>query len=103
MRALYAAVLILVATATWTGRAGVDERFVPMGMPVDPPVGWKIFCENYPGECVVLPEKPRKIKSSSRVLQDLLRINLFVNKKIKPLSDLQIFRTPGPEPLIEAT
>jgi predicted transglutaminase-like cysteine proteinase len=54
-----------------------------------PPVGWVEFCARQPGECASTATAPRDIALSPEVGKDMVRVNKWVNKTIKPLTDLE--------------
>jgi predicted transglutaminase-like cysteine proteinase len=53
------------------------------------PPGWIEFCARQPSECSGSTTTPREIALSQRAWMDLVRVNNWVNKTIKPLSDLK--------------
>jgi predicted transglutaminase-like cysteine proteinase len=53
-----------------------------------PPIGWVQFCQTYKGECDTKPLPPRDIVLSGQALNDLKRVNLWVNHNIKPETDM---------------
>jgi predicted transglutaminase-like cysteine proteinase len=54
-----------------------------------PPVGWVEFCARQPGECASTATAPHDIALSPEVWKDMVRVNKWVNKTIKPLTDLE--------------
>jgi predicted transglutaminase-like cysteine proteinase len=54
-----------------------------------PPVGWVEFCARQPGECASTATAPRDIALLPEVWKDMVRVNKWVNKTIKPLTDLE--------------
>ena len=54
-----------------------------------PPVGWVEFCARQPGECPSATTAPRDLTLSPEVWKDMVRVNKWVNKTIKPLTDLE--------------
>jgi predicted transglutaminase-like cysteine proteinase len=53
-----------------------------------PPIGWVEFCSANPRECAVTATLPRDVVLSSQAWRDLVRLNKWVNEKIKPMTDL---------------
>jgi predicted transglutaminase-like cysteine proteinase len=53
------------------------------------PPGWIEFCARQPSECSGPTTTPRELALSQRAWMDLVRVNNWVNKTIKPLSDLK--------------
>jgi predicted transglutaminase-like cysteine proteinase len=62
---------------------------VPVSGSTPPPLGWVEFCAREAGECPNTRTLPRDITLSPEVWATLLQVNNFVNKTIKPLSDLE--------------
>jgi len=61
----------------------------PVSAVTQPPTGWVEFCQRQPGECDDTTTAPRNLVLSRRAWIDLVRVNTWVNEKIKPLSDLE--------------
>jgi predicted transglutaminase-like cysteine proteinase len=53
------------------------------------PPGWADFCAREPMECAGPATTPRDIALSWEAWMDLVRINNWVNKTIKPLTDIE--------------
>jgi predicted transglutaminase-like cysteine proteinase len=53
------------------------------------PIGWVEFCIEYKGECDTKPSQPRDIVLSQRAWADLVKVNDWVNRTIKPMTDLE--------------
>jgi predicted transglutaminase-like cysteine proteinase len=69
--------------------AGNDRPlFVSLGETTRAPIGWIDFCNELPRECVGGPTAPRDVVLSTPAWKDLVRINKWVNEKIKPMTDL---------------
>jgi predicted transglutaminase-like cysteine proteinase len=92
----FAAVLAAAATASAAERASLQagppaERpiFVSVGAETRPPIGWVEFCERYKPECSTKPSAARDIVLTPKAWADLVKVNLWVNDKIKPLTDLE--------------
>jgi predicted transglutaminase-like cysteine proteinase len=54
-----------------------------------PPPGWVEFCARQPGECAGATMAPRNPALSPEAWKDLVRVNMWVNETIKPLTDLE--------------
>jgi predicted transglutaminase-like cysteine proteinase len=54
-----------------------------------PPIGWIEFCTRQPGECAGATTAPRDLSLSREAWMDLVRVNKWVNKTIKPQTDLE--------------
>jgi len=63
--------------------------YVPVSDVTRPPVGWLEFCARQPGECAGARTPPRRPALSPEAWKDLVRVNRWVNKAIKPLTDLE--------------
>jgi predicted transglutaminase-like cysteine proteinase len=85
------AIASLVALALFAGPAGsaADERplFVSLGETARAPIGWVEFCTANPHDCASHASKPRDIVLSTQAWKDLVRVNRWVNAKIKPMTD----------------
>jgi predicted transglutaminase-like cysteine proteinase len=60
-----------------------------VGEPTRPPIGWVEFCIEYKPECDTKPSAPRDIVFSAKMWNDLVRVNDWVNRTVKPLTDLE--------------
>jgi predicted transglutaminase-like cysteine proteinase len=54
-----------------------------------PPAGWVEFCARQPGDCASTTTAPRDLILSPESWKELVRVNKWVNKTIKPLTDLE--------------
>ena len=89
--AAFAAVIALGAFAP--AAAGPRERplFVAVGEGARPPIGWVQFCTERPWECRTEPSEARDVQYTKAAFQELMRVNRFVNERIKPMTDLEHF------------
>ncbi len=62
---------------------------VPVSEVARPPAGWVEFCARQPGECAGTMMAPRDFALSPEAWNDLMRVNKWVNERIKPLTDLE--------------
>jgi predicted transglutaminase-like cysteine proteinase len=84
--AAFAAILALsVAT---NSAAGERPLFVSLGDSARAPIGWIDFCARYAGECDAKPSAPRDVVLTSQAWKDLVRVNKWVNDRIKPVTDM---------------
>jgi predicted transglutaminase-like cysteine proteinase len=60
-----------------------------VGAVTKPPIGWIGFCNEYPKECNVTSTSPRDVVLTDASWQQLVRVNRYVNKTIKPMTDLE--------------
>jgi len=63
--------------------------YISLGDTTRAPIGWIDFCAGLPRECAGGPTEPRDVVLSARAWKDLVRINNWVNQKIKPMTDLE--------------
>jgi predicted transglutaminase-like cysteine proteinase len=84
-----AAVASAVFAATSAANAA-NERplFVSVGDTSRAPIGWVEFCYERPRECAVVATTPRDVVLTAKAWKDLVRINNWVNERIKPMTDL---------------
>ncbi len=54
-----------------------------------PPVGWRQFCTFYPEECDVRDVVAEPARLSPKTWQQLLAVNSAVDRRIKPISDME--------------
>ncbi|MCZ7661085.1 MAG: transglutaminase-like cysteine peptidase [Xanthobacteraceae bacterium] len=62
--------------------------YVGVGESSRPPIGWVEFCAENPEDCRSAPSAPRDVVLSAKAWNDLVRINKWVNDRIKPMTDL---------------
>lgn len=82
------AVLVVLAAAS-ASVAGERPLFVSLGDTTRAPIGWVDFCSRYTGECDVKASTPRDVVLSAKAWKDLLRVNKWVNERIKPITDME--------------
>ena len=80
-------VVTLVATVPYAAEAG-EAPFVATGEVTRAPIGWVEFCLNDPRECEGNTPTPRDVMLTARAWKELVRINKWVNEKIRPMTDL---------------
>ncbi len=90
---LFAAALVAFAAASLLAPANAGPRehllYVAVGETARPPIGWVQFCTERPAECRAEPSEPRDVQLNKAVMQELVRVNRYVNEKIKPMTDLE--------------
>jgi predicted transglutaminase-like cysteine proteinase len=86
----------LIAAAIMAALAGsaaqaASERpmFISIGNGSRAPIGWTEFCNGNRGECNTRPMEARDVVLSPTAWRDLVRVNRWVNSKIKPLTDME--------------
>jgi predicted transglutaminase-like cysteine proteinase len=62
--------------------------YVAVGEATRAPIGWVEFCIAHKAECDTRKTAPRNVVMSPKVWTDLVRVNAWVNNKIKPMTDL---------------
>jgi predicted transglutaminase-like cysteine proteinase len=84
-----AAAFMLVAFAGSAALAASERpMFIAIGTSSRPPIGWTEFCAENRQECATRPMEARDVVLSSTAWRDLVRVNRWVNGKIKPLTDM---------------
>ena len=63
--------------------------FISVGAFARAPIGWIEFCSEYAPECETKALDARDVVLSTKAWKDLVRINKWVNDKIKPITDLE--------------
>ena len=81
--------LLAAALVTATGaRAGERVLYISVGETTRAPIGWVEFCTEHERECDVPASAPRDVVLSNTAWKDLVRINDWVNRTVKPMTDL---------------
>jgi predicted transglutaminase-like cysteine proteinase len=103
VRAASAAILICTAAFAVSAQAGErvaslgtsalshveHSNFASAGGVTRAPIGWTEFCIEYKPECDTKPSQPRDIVLTERAWADLVKVNDWVNRTIKPMTDLE--------------
>ena len=63
--------------------------FISIGPEAKAPIGWVQFCNDNPGECDAQNGGARDVVLNAKAWSDLVRINQWVNDRIKPVTDLE--------------
>jgi predicted transglutaminase-like cysteine proteinase len=85
-----AAALMLAALAGSAAQAASERpMFISLGASSRPPIGWIEFCAENKQECATRPTEARDVVLSPAAWADLVRINNWVNTKIKPMTDIE--------------
>jgi predicted transglutaminase-like cysteine proteinase len=84
------AAVILTALGASAAQA-TNERlmFIALGASSRAPIGWTEFCADNRRECETKPMEARDVVLTTAAWKDLVRINRWVNSKIKPLTDME--------------
>src|SRR5579863_2622338 len=86
-----AAGLLALAVLAAPAPSIAEERalFVSLGEATHAPIGWIEFCEENPRECSNRTTTPRDIVLTAQAWKELVRVNLWANSHIKPMTDLE--------------
>ncbi|MGN6748666.1 MAG: transglutaminase-like cysteine peptidase [Xanthobacteraceae bacterium] len=77
----------LFATAA-ASQAQEQSLYIGVGAVTSAPIGWAEFCAEYAPECDTAASAPRDVVLTTRAWAELKRINLAVNTKVKPMTDM---------------
>jgi predicted transglutaminase-like cysteine proteinase len=80
--------LTFLAAAT-AGMADERPLFISAGDATRAPIGWIEFCTETPRECAGRPTQPRDVVLNTQAWKDLQRVNLWVNRHVKPMTDME--------------
>src|SRR5215468_11567015 len=69
--------------------AGEQPLFISVGDSTRAPIGWVEFCAEHKQECNSGYSAPRDVVLTAKAWKDLLRINRYVNERIRPMTDLE--------------
>jgi predicted transglutaminase-like cysteine proteinase len=87
-RGLPIAAVVMVAILVSAGAAAAGPRYIEIGEVTRAPIGWIEFCGSNPVECATLPSTPRDVVLMPKAVEDLARVNRYVNESVKPMTDL---------------
>jgi predicted transglutaminase-like cysteine proteinase len=76
-------------TALHAGIPAERLVYVAVGNVTRAPIGWIEFCVEYKPECDTKPAPARDIVLSAKAWSDLVKVNLWVNETIKPMTDME--------------
>lgn len=85
------AIVLLFAAAPAHAFLARPAVFAALGTVVKAPTGWQQFCKESPEECRPAAETPREITLTPDLLQQLFRINGYVNDRVKWVSDEELY------------
>jgi predicted transglutaminase-like cysteine proteinase len=84
------AAIVLVAVAGPSAQAASDRPiFISLGTSSRAPIGWTEFCAENRRECETRSMDARDVVLTPTAWRDLVRVNNWVNSKIKPLTDME--------------
>ncbi len=75
-------------------RSSHASAYLEMYGETTPPVGFVNFCRNYSSECRGGSASETRVALSNERWQELSRINTYVNAKIEPVTDQQLYNVP---------
>jgi predicted transglutaminase-like cysteine proteinase len=82
-------VAFAILAAPTAGNADERPLFISLGESTKAPIGWIEFCVEYDPECKTKPSQPRDVMLSTQTWKDLERVNLHVNNRVKPMTDME--------------
>jgi predicted transglutaminase-like cysteine proteinase len=81
-------------TAVAASKASGKEAFGTVHGKATPPVGYVRFCARNPGECAKTGESPARIVMTPDRWNLVYQVNTYVNGKIAPVSDQDLYGEP---------
>jgi predicted transglutaminase-like cysteine proteinase len=81
-------VLILIISFIGLAHAADDTGWASVGEPTQAPPGWIEFCKANPAECQAGATTPRDIVLSDKAIEDLKKVNSWVNGTVKVKEDI---------------
>jgi predicted transglutaminase-like cysteine proteinase len=86
---LFAAIILVAISGPAAQAASERVIFISLGAASRAPIGWSEFCAQNRSECDGRPMEARDVVLTPTAWRDLVRVNNWVNGKIKPLTDLE--------------
>jgi predicted transglutaminase-like cysteine proteinase len=86
---LFAAIILVAFSGPAAQAASERVMFISLGAASRAPIGWSEFCAQNRSECDVRPMEARDVVLTPTAWRDLVRVNNWVNGKIKPLTDIE--------------
>ena len=86
---LLAAVMVAALAGSAAQAASERPMFISLGAGSRAPIGWTEFCNENRSECGTRPMEARDVVMTPTAWRDLVRVNRWVNTKIKPLTDME--------------
>jgi predicted transglutaminase-like cysteine proteinase len=68
---------------------GLHPTYASVGGTTNAPIGWIEFCIEYKPECQTRPSIPRDVVLTSKAWSDMIKVNLWANHTIKPMTDME--------------
>ena len=63
--------------------------YISVGRGTNAPIGWVDFCIEYKPACDTRPAAPRDVVLTPKAWSDMVKVDLWVNQTIKPMTDMQ--------------
>jgi predicted transglutaminase-like cysteine proteinase len=83
------AILLGLGIASLSNAHAAHDFLSPVSQ-TNPPIGHYEFCKVNPNECSVIGRDQGPMQLSRKAWDKMLKINTAVNRKIKPLTDMQV-------------
>jgi predicted transglutaminase-like cysteine proteinase len=65
------------------------SKYIAVGEPALPPIGWVNFCNNYNPECDTMPSTPRDVVLTPKAWSDMVTVNNQANNNIEPMTSME--------------
>jgi len=89
LRSTFCTIIVFCCFGVANGIATASSLYAGVGERThSSPVGWLQFCQTYNGVCNTKPLSPRDVVLSAKAWGDLKRVNEWVNRTIKPETDM---------------
>ncbi len=69
--------------------ASTHPIYISVGRSTNAPIGWVDFCIEYKPACDTRPAAPRDVVLTPKAWSDMVKVDLWVNQTIKPMTDMQ--------------
>lgn len=89
--ALLAGLGLTLLTAAWSGAPASAGGLMATGGLTSQPIGHFEFCRVHPAECSIHETKTKPAIVTPGLWGEVVRVNLAVNRAIKPMSDYDIY------------
>ncbi|MBN9045038.1 MAG: transglutaminase-like cysteine peptidase [Rhizobiales bacterium] len=86
-----AAALLMTGFGAVSGAQAASSNFMQTGGLTSQPIGHYEFCKREPQECGIVSRDTRPLHLTNVNWQQIVRENLSVNKRIKPMTDMQLY------------
>jgi predicted transglutaminase-like cysteine proteinase len=65
------------------------SKYIAVGEPALPPIGWVNFCKNYNSECDTMQSTPRDVVLTPKAWSDMVTVNNQANNNIEPMTSME--------------